>query len=185
MLGDLGFDPELCRGYPLLVARVEEFGGTGYRSLCGWIQIVTRGDLDGHDPATARRQVSSSVDVMPAFEALGLPFAGFGSLPQFVDAPCRNLGASAELRWTADTFLVTVPLRTRTEPIEPLCGFRWGYVETDRPAEWPTLLPLEVTGPEAWSGHLEYLSRTFPDWTFSARAHPRCADPVRAEFQMT
>ena len=91
VLGDLGFDLELCRGYPLLVARIEDFGGTGYRSLCGWIQIVTRGDLDGHDPATAREQISSSVDVMPAFERSGC------RLPDL--AACRNSSMHRAATW--------------------------------------------------------------------------------------
>ena len=168
VLGDLGFDIGLCRGYPMLVARIDEFGATGYRSVCGWMQIVTRHDRDSHAAGSATVATSSSIDLPPAFEGLGLPFAVYGSLPQFVDAPCRNLNASAELRWVADTFLVSPPLRSRGGPIERLAGFRWGYVETDRSSEPPTLLPLEVTGPEAWNRHLEYLRRTFPDWIFSA-----------------
>ncbi len=166
-IDDLGFDPQLCRGYPLLIARIEEFARGGYESICGWIQMITRRDSYDRDPAAAHEKLSSSIDTFPAFESAGLPFAGFGSLPQFCDAPCRNLNDSARLHWTADTFLVSVPLRSRNEPIERLAGVRWGYVETDDPTEEPTVLPLELTGPAAWNDHLPYLRRTFVEWRFA------------------
>jgi hypothetical protein len=165
-LGGLGFNLDLCRGYPVIHARVEEYAGSGYRTVCGWIQVVTRYDRLSNDPAAARETKSLSCDIAPAFQDLNLPFACYGNLPQFFDAPCHNLNGSAELRWVADTFLTTTPLRSRAESIECLAGFRWGYIETAGPARPPRLLPLEITGAQAWNEHLAYLRQEFSAWTF-------------------
>ena len=90
---NLNFDTNLCRGYPAIHACIEEYAGSGYRTVCGWIQIVTRVDFNGQGGAVT----SVSLDIAPAFQDLDLPFACFGNLPQFFDAPCLNLGGSAEL----------------------------------------------------------------------------------------
>ena len=142
------FPLDLCLGYPVMQVEIESYAGFGYRTLCGWIQIVTREErsvtADG-EPTDV--QSSCSIDVIPSMRGLAMPFATFGDLPSFFDAPCRNLGDSAELTWIADTFLTTVPVRSsQKEKISRLLGFRWGYQEYDNPTERPvTLLPLEVT----------------------------------------
>jgi hypothetical protein len=165
-LAGLNFDVDLCRGYPVVHARIEDYSGSGYRTICGWIQLVTRKDQDSTDPAQARTTTSVSIDVAPAFQELNLPFACFGNLPQFFDAPCLNLGDSARLVWTADAFLTTTPLRSPDDPIECLAGFRWGYIETNVPDQAPVILPLEVIGADAWNEHLPFLKKEFPTWTF-------------------
>ena len=40
IIPDLNFDINLCRGFPVMHARVE-YSGLGYRQLFGWIQMVT------------------------------------------------------------------------------------------------------------------------------------------------
>jgi hypothetical protein len=165
-LAGLNFDINLCRGYPVMHARIEEYAGSGYRTICGWVQLVTRLDQDNLDPAQARSTTTVSIDLAPAFQEVHLPFVCFGNLPQFFDAPCLNLGSSTRLVWTADTFLTTTPLRSGEEPIECLAGFRWGYIETSQPGQAPALLPLEVTGPEAWNAHLPFLREKYGDWRF-------------------
>ena len=165
-LAGLPFDINLCRGYPVVHARIEEYAGTGYRTFCGWIQLVTRVDVASHHPAQALSVTSTSVDLAPSLEEAGMPWCSYGNLPQLFDAPCRNLGPSAELRWTADTFLTTVPGRSRGEGIAWLLGFRWGYTETDIPGQAPALWPLEVTGADAWNAHLPALRRAYPAWPF-------------------
>jgi hypothetical protein len=166
-LAGLNFDINLCRGYPVIHARVEDYAGSGYRTILGWIQLVTRQDQDAVDPSHARTTTTVSIDVAPAFQKLNLPFTCFGNLPQFFDAPCLNLGESARLVWTADTFLTTTPLRSASDPIELLAGFRWGYIETNVPGESPILLPLQVTGGEAWNAQLDFLRIMYGEWTFS------------------
>lgn len=91
----------------------------------------------------------------------------FGSLPSLFDAPCLNLGDNAELTWIADTFLTTVPLRSRDEEILWLLGFRWGYREYDAGAKKPVeLLPLEITDERVWNHHLSFLRQEFDTCKF-------------------
>jgi hypothetical protein len=163
-LAGLGFDPALCAGYPAVHARIEAFEGTGYRALCGWIQIITSERYGADDPARQRPQRAVDVDLAPALEACAMPFCCVGYRPELFDAPCRNLGPSAELRWAAETFLVTVPARSRQEEIACLAGFRWGYTEAmDQPVR---VHPLVVTGAGAWNAHLPFLRATYAGWRF-------------------
>jgi hypothetical protein len=165
-LPGINFDFQRSRGYPVIHARIELYGGTGYRMFCGWIQIVTSVYRDSHDPKIARSETFVSADMAPAFEEAGIPFAAYGYLPQLFDAPCLNSGDGVELRWTADTFLTTAPMRARDETISRLLGFRWGYTENDNPGKKPVLLPLQVTDGEAWNQYLPYLREQFSQWKF-------------------
>jgi hypothetical protein len=156
-------------GYPCLHAIIEQYAGSGYRTVCGWIQIVTDdwyADLtEDADPV----QHAVSIDVAPALASLDLPYACMGNLPQFFDAPCQNISHYAKLVWVADTFLTTVPMRSRQEPVHCLLGFRWGYVEyakhLNRPIE---ILPLQVSDGQPWTHHLPFLRQRFPGWRFHA-----------------
>ena len=165
-LPGIRFNIDACRGYPVIHARIEDYAGSGYRTLCGWIQIVTSVYRDARDSQQPRSETFVSADVAPAFDANDIPFATYGFLPQLFDAPCLNLGDHTELRWTADTFLTTVPVRSRDEEIAWLSGFRWGYIENDRPDEKPTLLPLEVTDQQIWNHHVDYLREQYRTWKF-------------------
>jgi len=165
-LPGISFDVSACLGYPVMAARIEAYHGAGYRMLCGWIQIITSVYTDSRDGGDTRTETFVSLDVAPSLQEADLPFCTFGFLPQMFDAPCLNLGDHAELRWTADTFLTTVPLRSRAEGISRLLGFRWGYIENNVPDEAPTLLPLEVTGEQAWHEHLAYLREQYGNWRF-------------------
>ncbi len=163
----VSFPIELCLDYPVIHAEIDSYAGSGYRTFCGWIQIVTR-DCRRTAEDGDSRYAEASIDLAPSIEPLGMPFASYGPAPQLFDAPCLNLGDNYELKWIADSFLTTVPARSRDLGIERLLSFRWGYVEYDERAQKPvTLLPLEVTGPEAWNAHLPLLEREFPKWRFS------------------
>jgi hypothetical protein len=149
-------------------ARIEAFAGTGYRMFCGWIQVVTRECLADVAAGWEQAERTSSLDLPPTLGETGVPFAVQGPLPALFDAPCMNLGGCAALRWTADSFLTTLPLRSREEEITPLLGFRWGYCEyapgSGRPVE---LTPLEVTGIQVWKSHLALLRRDCAGWRFA------------------
>jgi hypothetical protein len=163
----INFPIALCHGYPAMHARIKSYTGAGYRTLCGWIQIVTRAVFPVGDTERTTPHLSCSLDVVPALHESQLPFAVFGDLPSFFDAPCLNLGNNAELTWVADTFLVTVPVRSRQEEISWLLGFRWGYQEYDNPEENPVnVLPLEVTDGNVWNSHLAFLRGEFEEWRF-------------------
>lgn len=122
--------------------------------------------LDSRDRKKARSETFVSADVAPSFHEADAPFSSYGYLPQLFDAPCLNLGNYVELSWTADTFLTTVPVRSRDEEISWLLGFRGGYVENDILDEKPTLLPLEVTDGQVWNKHLAYLRKQYSNWIF-------------------
>jgi len=165
----LPFDVSQCRGYPNIHAVIENYGGSGYRGLCGWIQVVTGKRYRGGNENTAPADTETDVDKLPSIAGIDMPFAVFGYLPEWFDAPCRNLNGYERLHWTADTFLATVPIRSRKESIQRLAGFRWGYIEYDPAAHRPvSLLPLEVTGADAWNGLLPFLRKASPGWRFAA-----------------
>ena len=166
-LPGLNIPLDLCFGYPVMHARIESYDGAGYRMLCGWIQIITRESRGTVGQARENTHRSSSIDLFPAMDDLGNPFATYGFLPSCFDAPCQNLGNNLELKWTADTFLTTLPLRSRQEEISWLAGFRWGYREyaasTGKPVE---ILPLEITDQHVWNSFLSFLREAFDSWRF-------------------
>jgi len=167
-LTGLNFNIDLSRGYPVIHARIERYEGSGYRTFCGWIQIVTSVYLDSHEKEKVHTKTEVSVDVCPSFRESDIPFGSYGYFPQLFDAPCHNLGEYAELYWTADTFLTTIPTRSRNEEISWLLGFRWGYVENDVPDQKPILLPLEITDVQVWNSHIPYLRKEFKSWRFKS-----------------
>jgi len=57
---------ELCLGYPVMQARIERYAGAGYRTLCAWIQVVTRHEYAPDDADGANPSVARSVDVAPS-----------------------------------------------------------------------------------------------------------------------
>ncbi|MBN1933867.1 MAG: hypothetical protein JW934_04335 [Anaerolineae bacterium] len=154
-------------GYPCVHAIIEQYAGSGYRALCGWIQIVRDDWYDDVTEDAPPVKHAISIDLAPALASLNLPYACMGILPQFFDAPCKNIAQHAKLVWVADTFLTTVPIRSRQEPIRCLLGFQWGYIEyakhLNRPVE---ILPLQVSDTRAWAHHLAFLRQHFPDWRF-------------------
>lgn len=159
---------DVCRGYPLMHARIAGYSGSGYRTACAWIQVVSNERVQGTGEGRLEAQKSVSIDVAPTMREGGIPFACFGTYPQFFDAPCHNLGSDAELKWVADTFLTTIPFRSRSEEIQWLLGFRWGYVEYENPQERPVLLlPLEVTAPSVWNDHMVLFHDECSDWRFN------------------
>jgi hypothetical protein len=167
-LSGIHFNINSSLGYPVIHARVDEYEGSGYRMFCGWIQIITSIYRDSHDPKVARSKTFISTDSAPAFAGTDIPFAAYGYLPQLFDAPCLNLRGAAHLTWTADTFLTSVPLRAKNEPIEWLAGFCWGYEESDLPEAKPVLHPLKITNGNTWNRHLPYLQEQFGEWEFEA-----------------
>lgn len=163
------FDIKLCRGYPNIHAVIDTYGGSGYRGFCGWIQVITGKRYRAVDDNKPPAQVEVDIDRLPAVADIDMPFAALGHLPEWFDAPCRNLNGYKRLHWTADTFLTTIPIRSRKESIRRLAGFRWGYAEYDPAAHRPVApLPLEVTDREAWNGLLPFLRKASPGWRFTA-----------------
>ena len=166
-LPGMDFDLTQCRGYPTMRGVIDSYEGTGYRTLFGWIQIVTGVRTASGKPT----DTNVSIDKLPAMQDVATPFASMGNLPQIFDAPCRNLNGYESLHWTADTFLTTVPIRTRDEEIHRLLGFRWGYTENADSVHHPVArLPLTVTTPQEWNALLPILRKNYPGWQFAQSA---------------
>ena len=148
----VGFDAERFVGFPVVEAHLS-YEGTGYRRLFGWLQLIIRDADDG-----SGRDVS--VDTTPALADIDFPLAAYGYLPTWYDAPANP--DHPDGTWTAETFLVVVPVRERV--VSMITGFRWGYrLRSGR----PSLLPVEPIEPSAWTAHLGLLATRYPIWRFS------------------
>lgn len=166
LLKGLGFDVDMCIGYPTMHACIKDFNGTGYGNLSGWIQIITGkyySSLQDEVPS----QVVSEADISDSMRKLGVPFFAFGYPAEIYDAPCNNLRNFARLQWIADTFLVTHPSRINDDTISYVVGFRWGYEEWNVDGKRNVrILPLEIIDYSAWNGHLTKLIEDFHCWRF-------------------
>lgn len=166
LLTGVGFDINMCIGYPTMRAFFRAYQGTGYATASAWIQIVTRREFSSLE-ADAPDAIVPSVDVNDTLDDLGVPFFAMGFPSEIYDAPCNNLGNSARLQWIADTFLVTLPSRINDNLITPLAGFRWGYVEYDRDGKRQVeIAPLTVTSAAFWGDHLPLLRGQFSKWKY-------------------
>lgn len=164
IIPNLNFDINLCRGFPVIHARIN-YSGHGYRQLFGWIQIVTDEYYKSKEKGRKERRIF--VDLIPSMLTSGIPFASFGFLPELFDAPCYNIGNYAKLRWIADSFLTTVPMRSKKEKISYIAGFRWGYIEYDNPKQNPpSMLPLQAISKDVWNSHLSLLKKQYKKWKF-------------------
>lgn len=167
ILKNLNFDPQRCLGYPTMHARIAHYGGTGYRTACCWIQVITDRFYATPESKVAQ-EISVGVDCASAMKALGVPFFSYGYLPEIYDAPCNNLGSHSKLECVADTFLTSMPSRANGDMIHRLAGFRWGYIESDVQGQRRVeLLPLQVTTPDAWNKHLALMRNEFPAMHFA------------------
>ena len=158
---------DLTYGYPVIHARIQEYAGSGYRTFCGWLQIITSAYFDSQDGKLIQTNKVFSVDIAPTFGEADVPFFSSGFMPELFDAPCLNLGNHTELHWTADAFLVSIPIKSREEGITRLLGFRWGYRENNIPDQKPEPFPLEITDAQTWTDHLPFLQKQYPKWKFN------------------
>ena len=147
----VGYDEGTFRGFPVVECRVD-YSGTGYRGLCGWLQIVDRSEETG--------MLESSVDLLPALAHTDSPMCYLGYLPTFFDAPANPDHPNG--RWIAETFLVE--LRARQPWLRAVAGLRWGYELTDGRA---APIPPEQAAPSAWDERRAFLEARFPRWTFA------------------
>ena len=168
IIPNLNFDINLCLGFPVMHARIDNYSGSGYRLLFGWIQIITDEFYRSSEKGKKEKfEKQKSVDMVPSMHKKGIPFISFGFLPELFDSPCHNIGNNTKLRWVADTFLTTVPMRSDEEKIFHLAGFRWGYIEYDDPKQNPpSILPLQAIGKDVWNSHLPLLRKQFKKWKF-------------------
>ena len=162
-LTDLPFDPSFCLGYPAMYAYVKDMKSTGYRRVCGWIQLVHREyysscELDSPDEDVI------SVDTIDASNI----YSGYGSPAEIYDAPCYNLNGNAKGKWTAYTYLVDAPCRMNGYKMIYLAGFKWGYFEDMKDGkpcpEMQNIAEIDIT---KWRKHIPYMKAQFPRYDYA------------------
>lgn len=155
-LFDVPFDLALIHGFPVVHATID-FPAPGYRALMGWIQVVT---VEEWSPV----ETWASVDVYPIHWQADTPFAEFGYLPEFFDAPGPNPPRANE-RWTAETFLAVCAGGARRRVVAPVLGFCWGYELTEMRAT--PFAPFPASEHD-WQRCLATLRESYPAWEFGA-----------------
>lgn len=159
LLGHLGFDVNLCIGYPVMQGTIADFGGTGYYTASAFIQVISseRRSADG----VVRKSVE--IDANPTLVQMGVPFFAMGYPASIYDAPCNNLGTDEHLRWRAHTYFVTMPSPINHGIISFVAGFSWGYEEWDEGGQRRVeLQPLQVSDGSDWDEQLPLLRRHCP-----------------------
>jgi hypothetical protein len=149
----LDFDVDVARGFPVMEARVE-YAAQGYAGFLGWIQVVRYQVGEGSEPTVV------APDVPPQLKDSGTPYLSFGIEPVLFDAPAFT---ERDVTWTAWSFLTQTPDLVMTRVVEPVCGFRWGYVVRDG---IPSATELAPASREDWFDVSEKLREQFAGWQF-------------------
>lgn len=140
-----------ARGFPVCRATIAP-PARGYSDMLGWIQLVDDSWHGGGFHADG-------------FEPLGdlsHPFGFYGVSPSLFDAPHAN---AENFDFLAHTFLCGLGgklLEFRREA-RAVLGFSWGCVKRGPEIEFLEVEPLPC---EAWDGHRDCLSQSFPIWSF-------------------
>jgi hypothetical protein len=137
-------DAEAFRGFPICTAGLR-YHGQGIEAIMGWIQVIN----------------GVTIDLVPNLSGVD-PFYSYGYLPTFFDAPANP--DHPDGTWRADTFLTVVPDVIRSQIVEPIAAFSWGYeLRSGR----PDLLDVTMLAARDWAGHRALLEAGHPTWTFS------------------
>ncbi len=147
---------EIARGFPVIEARVA-FPRDGYAALLGWVQVVAHEVLVEGEPG---KTVWVAPDIAPQSREANTPYLAFGIDPVLFDAPAST---ERNLHWRARTFLTFTPDCLMTPVVEPLCGFRWGYVAADGAVTPVELVPSTRAD---WTEARRVLRLRLPTWTF-------------------
>ena len=150
----LPFDLKSLEGFPVFEASVD-YPTPGYRSFMGWVQLVTVTD-------TKTGIAETTVDQLPIFRDLEVPFMGLGAPATAFDAPGPNPPRTDET-WTAWTFLTICPDVGRTKRLAPVMAVRWGHVLVEGK---PTAVPVEAVSLDQWDRLAPVLRARFPSWQF-------------------
>ncbi|MBQ1786251.1 MAG: hypothetical protein II005_05945 [Turicibacter sp.] len=166
LLKGLGFDVNMCLGYPTIHAYFKNYEGTGYYKSSGWIQIINNKYYSSLED-TLPCKISCEVDIDDTMRKLKVPFFSYGFPAEIYDAPCNNLGDYSKSIWTAETFLVTYPSRINDNTISYILGFKWGYEEwSDGGERHVRMLPFEIISSSEWEYRLPMLRKDFDSLKF-------------------
>jgi hypothetical protein len=159
---DLPFDPRLCIGYPTVHARVKNMPNTGYRRLCGWIQLVQREYFSSESLEKPDENELSIDSIKP-----DCIYAAYGHPAEFYDAPCNNLNGHVKGKWTAYTYLVDIPSRMNDKKLSFLAGFQWGYEEAFANGKLVVKVQdIKELDNETWTKHISYLKQQYPQYEY-------------------
>lgn len=151
---NLPFEPEECKGYPMIHAYFRDMNLQGYERYCGWIQLIRREEFVSIDDLSPSN-VCYELDVPEDIRETGLPYFAYGYPPDLFDAPCHNLRGCEKLRWRAYTYLVDIPSRINGYRLSFLAGFTWGYTENIRGEV--SLLNFALLNETVWNGQQVHL----------------------------
>jgi hypothetical protein len=159
---NLPFDPNLCVGYPVVHAYFRDMASTGYRRLCGWIQLIQM-DYFSSEFLDIPDQNTLVIDTNdPA-----IIYFSFGYPAEFYDAPCNNLNGNAKGRWTAYTYLVDMPSRMNGHKMIFLAGFQWGYEEAVIDGNLcVNVQDINEIGKMRWREHIPHMKEKYPQYDF-------------------
>jgi hypothetical protein len=170
-------DLKTFEGFPVFEAAVE-YPVPGYRAVMGWVQLVTV--RDARTGAT-----ETTVDQLPLFRDMEMPFMALGAPATAFDAPGPNPPRTDE-RWTAFTFLTICPDVGRTRRLSPVLAVRWGH---ELVAGRATPVPLEVIPLSEWDRLAPVLRARFPSWEFlpapAPERHASCGSSFGLPFSFT
>lgn len=155
---ELPFPAGHAQGFPVFLAEVV-YGGSGYRSLMGWSQLLRVTPHDGSPPWTGFDRAATEV-------ASTAP-ASFTYLPSLFDAPGPNPPRNDE-RWQAESWLLACPTVARACHAEAVAGVGWGY---DRTPAGVRLLPPAALTREDWARALPFYREAYPSWRFEPVMH--------------
>lgn len=163
MLTHLGFDVNMCIGYPTLHAYITDFEATGYRRYCGWIQILKCEYFEVENDVSP----TNTKFFIDGASENNSPFFAYGYPAELYDAPCNNLGPYYKLVWTAYTYLVEMPTHITNNTVSFITGFKWGYIEWDEMNERKVInIPIEELFYSDWKNNLKFLEAQFPNFSY-------------------
>lgn len=153
----LGCFPDAA-GFPACTATVA-FPHLGYRSMLGWVQLVS-----SSDNATSDAHFESDPFVL--FGDAPSPYCWYGLNPTLFDAPSRS--TREDLEWEAHSFLATTPLEevmaVQPRRVVPLVGFCWGFDISNGDT---AIRPVRQLPLERWNEHTNVLRATYQLWSFA------------------
>ncbi len=150
------FTDNVVKGFPVIMAEVK-YGGLGYESMLGWVQIVTH-----RYPGGPESEVS--VDVAEMFQGYQNPYCFYGYKPTLYDAPCHNPGVTME--WIAYSFLSPLKQIDENEKkmVAPVVGFKWGYALKNGKID--RIFQPESVYERKWVELSREVRGEYSDWTF-------------------
>jgi len=136
---------------------------TGYRRLCGWIQLIHREYYSSFDVELPDENVVS-IDIADPDNI----YFGYGYPAEIYDAPCNNLNGKIKGKWTAYTYLVDVASRMTEYKMCFLAGFQWGYEEEMKDSnllvQMQDIKEIDIT---QWHKHIPHMKAEFPRYNYS------------------